>query len=117
MAGDGTYDTSDCHRAIAERSAKALIPPRENAVEWEADHPRTAIVRTIREKDRKGWKQESGYHRRSLAGNAFFRIKTLFGDRLRNRRFEAQCTEAYCRIAALNRFTGLGIPESVPVVA
>jgi len=115
VAGDGAYDTGDCHQVIAARGAKALIPPRENAVEWEPDHPRTAIVRAIREKGRKGWKQESGYHRRSLAENAFFRLKTLFGNRLSNRRFDAQCTEAYCRIVALNRMTTLGMPESVPV--
>jgi len=117
VAADGAYDTRACHQVIAERQAKALIPPREDAVEWEDDHPRTAIVRAIREKGRKGWKQDSGYHRRSLAENAFFRLKTLFGDRLRNRRFDAQCTEAYCRIVALNRMTGLGMPESVPVAA
>jgi len=111
VAGDRAYDTGDCHRAIAAAGAKALIPPRENAVEWAADHPRTAIVRAIREK---GGKQESGYHRRSLAENAFFRIKTLFGDRLQNRRFEAQCTEAYCRLVALNCMTTLGMPESMP---
>ena len=61
--------------------------------------------------------QRRGYHRRSLAENAFFRLKTLFGDRLRNHRFDAQCTEAYCRIVALNRITTLGMPESVPVAA
>ena len=100
VAADGAYDTRNCHGHIAARGAKALIPPRENAVEWEPDHPRTQIVQAIQTRGRKGWKQASGYHRRSLAENAFFRLKTLFGPRLRNRTFRAQCTEAYCRIAA-----------------
>jgi len=117
VAADGAYDTRQCHQAIAERKATALIPPREDAVEWEPDHPRTAVVRAIRQQGRKEWKQASGYHRRSLAENAFFRLKTLFSDRLKNRSFESQCTEAYCRIVALNRMTALGMPESVPVVA
>ncbi len=117
VAADGAYDSRQCHKAIADRKATALIPPREDAVEWEPDHPRTGVVRAIREQGRKEWKQVSGYHRRSLAENAFFRLKTLFSDRLKNRSFEAQCTEAYCRIVALNRMTALGMPESVPVVA
>lgn len=115
VAADGAYDTRQCHQAISDRKASALIPPRGDAVEWAPDHPRTAVVRAIRQQGRKEWKQASGYHRRSLAENAFFRLKTLFRDRLKNRSFEAQCTEAYCRIVALNRMTALGMPESVPV--
>ena len=117
VAADGAYDTRDCHDHIAALHAKALIPPRENAVEWEEGHPRTRIVRAIQAQGRKGWKQASGYHRRSLAENAFFRLKILFGPRLRNRIFQAQCTETYCRIAALDRMTTLGMPESVPMAA
>jgi len=86
-------------------------------VEWQTEHPRTAAVRMIRQQGKNAWKELSGYHRRSLVENAFFRLKTLFGDRLKNRRFDAQCTEAYCRIVALNRMTELGMPQSVPMVA
>jgi len=117
VAADGAYDARKCHQAIADRKATALIPPREDAVEWETDHPRTAVVRIVRQKGKNAWKAHSGYHRRSLVENAFFRLKTLFGDRLKNRRFDAQCVEAYCRIVALNRMTELGMPESVPMVA
>ncbi|HEB78416.1 MAG TPA: hypothetical protein ENI90_07815 [Methylothermaceae bacterium] len=74
-------------------------------------------MRAIQARGRTGWKQASGYHRRSLAENAFFRFKTLFGSRLRNRTFRTQCTEVYCRIAAINRMTTLGMPESLPIAA
>lgn len=82
MAADGLYDTQACHAAILKRGAQALIPPREGAVEWsdQADgqvHPRTAILRQCQEHGDPRWKQASGYHRRSLAETAMFRIKTL----------------------------------------
>ena len=62
------------------------------------------------------WKRQSGYHRRSLAESAMFRIKGLFSDKLNNRTFVAQQVEAYLRIGAMNKMTGLvGMPESYPV--
>lgn len=61
------------------------------------------------------WKQHSGYHRRSLAETAMFRLKTLFGGHLKNHRFDTHTTEAYARLAALNTMTRLGMPETVTV--
>ncbi len=121
VAADGLYDTQACHAAILQRGAQALIPPRARAVEWpdQADgpvHPRTAILRQCQEHGVPRWKQASGYHRRSLAETAMFRIKTLFGDKLNNHRFDTQATEAYARIAAMNIMTRLGMPESYPVL-
>lgn len=118
VSADGAYDTARCHQAVRNKGADALIPPREGAVEWPADdgddtvHPRTAIVRRCAEIGKKAWKQKSGYHRRSLAETAMFRIKGLFSDKLKNRTFSAQQVEAYLRIGALNKMTGLGMPES-----
>lgn len=34
VSADGAYDTEGCHRSIAERGAKATIPPRDGAVPW-----------------------------------------------------------------------------------
>jgi len=117
VSADGAYDTAQCHQTIRNKGARALIPPREGAVEWPDDekgepHPRTAIVRHCAEMGKKAWKQESGYHQRSLAETAMFRIKGIFGDKLKNRTFSAQQVEAYLRIGALNKMTGLGMPES-----
>ena len=121
VAADGLHDTKACHAAILKRGAQALIPPREGAVEWpdQADgqaHPRTAILRQCQEHGSPRWKQASGYHRRSLAETAMCRIKTLFGDKLNNHRFDTQATEAYARIVAMNLMTQLGMPESYPVL-
>jgi hypothetical protein len=120
VAADGAYDTQACHQALLNRQAAALIPPRAGAVAWPplADgqpHPRTTILDTLAQHRRKTWKQHGGYHRRSLAETAMFRLKTLFGGHLKNHRFETQTTEAYARLAAMNIMTRLGMPETVVV--
>jgi hypothetical protein len=61
---------------------------------------------------RDGWKDDSGYHRRSLAENMMYRLKQL-GDKLFSRVFERQDAEVHIRVAIINRFTYLGMPQSV----
>jgi hypothetical protein len=112
VSADGAYDSAGCHAAITERGAKATIPPRDGAVEWGNDHPRDAILRDIEAKGRDGWQDESGYHRRSLAENMMYRLKQL-GDKMYSRLFDAQVAEAQVRAAIINRFTYLGMPQSV----
>ncbi|MFL6212969.1 MAG: IS5 family transposase, partial [Blastocatellia bacterium] len=63
----------------------------------------------------KQWKQEVGYHRRSLAETQMFRVKTIFGDRVRARQFAGQATQVLVRCAALNTMTHLGMPDSYAV--
>jgi hypothetical protein len=55
---------------------------------------------------------QGGYHRRSLAEAAMFRIKALLSDQLKNCAFATQKTEAYLRVEAFNKMTELGMPES-----
>jgi IS5 family transposase len=114
VSADGAYDTIACHQAIAQRQARAAIPPRENAVitdigQWDA---REQAVRRIEEIGRPAWKQELHYHRRSLAETMMFRQKTIFGDRLSSRKMTTQTTEVRIRCAAPGRMTHLGMPES-----
>jgi hypothetical protein len=120
VAADGAYDTVHCHQVLQKRHAQAVIPPRVGAVAWSDDedgtpHPRTVILRACAEQGEAEWKRASGYHRRSLVETAMFRIKALFSQSLRNRTFAAQQAEAYCRVGALNKMTGLGMPDSYPV--
>jgi transposase len=117
VCADGAYDFEQCYRAIKQKQAIALIPPREDAVvrgksPFEA---RDENVRGIKSMGRKEWKKESTYHRRSLVETAFFRLKTLFSDRLRSRRIDTQTTEARIRCVAMNRMTSLGMPESYAI--
>src|SRR3954452_25151396 len=118
VSSAGGYDMRHCYDALAERGAKAVIPPRRNAKIWQhvncagAPWQRDENLRAIRHQGRRRWKQESGYHRRSLAETTFFRLKTLFGPTLHARAFAQQATELFLKVAALNRMTQLGMPES-----
>jgi len=121
VSGDGAYDTRDCYQAIETRKARAAIPPRRGARIWQHGNSNTPPLardenlRSIRRRGRGEWKRAIGYHRRSLAETAIFRIKTIFGDRVRSRSFEAQAAEMLIRCSALNRMTHLGMPDSYAV--
>ena len=117
LSGDGAYDKEKVYKAAAAKGvSKITIPPRRDAVLWEEHgtdpHPRNENLRRIWECGRKEWKEESGYHRRSLAETAMFRFKTIFGDHLNAREAKRQKTEARVKCAALNRMTRLGMPDS-----
>ena len=92
----------------------APIPPRDGAVAWGDGHRRDAILQDIEAKGLAGWKNENGYHRRSVAENMMYRLKQL-GDSLYSRPFEHQANEADIRAAILNTFSYLGMPTSVRV--
>ena len=118
VSADGAYDSFNCHDAITERGADPVIPPRDNAriaQHGNSNDPplsRDEILRSIRDKGLKAWKQDSNYHRRSLAETAMYRFKQLFGKTLDARTFENQCTEAFIKCNAMNRVTSLGMPKS-----
>lgn len=112
---DGAYDTRESYDVAAQCGATLVAPPRENAVPWEKGHPRNEVLRQIEEKGVVVWKKESGYHRRSIAENAMYRLKQLFGGALASRQFETQVVEVHARIAAMNIMTYLGMPVSVRV--
>ncbi|SUF33752.1 putative cytoplasmic protein [Salmonella enterica] len=57
-----------------------------------------------------------GYHRRSVVETAMFRLKTLLGDHLSLRNYDAQVVEAMAMAKALNRMTLLAMPTSVRLV-
>lgn len=118
LTGDGGYDYATCYEAIAERKARAVIPPRRNARLNPHDDRFKARDRNIREArklGRKNWKKQSRYHRRSLVETQMMRMKTVFGSGLSSRRFNNQATEMTVRCAALNRMTHLGMPESYAI--
>ena len=120
FAADGAYDKRKVYDSLNAHSpdVKVLIPPRKNARIWQHGNSkaqrlkRDENLRYIRKHGRKGWKQDSGYHVRSLAETAMFRLKTIFGDTLSTRLIETQTTQALIRCMALNKMTHLGMPES-----
>ncbi len=64
---------------------------------------------------RRRWKKESGYHRQGTVENAFFRYKSIIGDRLRARHPSAQEAEVLIACNVLNRMFEIGQPASVAV--
>src|SRR3990172_3818452 len=123
FAAYGSYDKRKVYNGLNKYApnAQILIPPRKNARIWQHGNSkserlkRDENLRYLRKHGRKDWKQTSGYHVRSLAETAVFRIKTIFGDQLSARLIETQRTQALIRCAALNRMTHLGMPESYKV--
>lgn len=120
FAADGAYDKRKVYDGLNAHSpsVKILIPPRKNARIWKHGNTkaerlkRDENLRSIRQHGRKAWKEDSGYHVRSLSETTMFRLKTIFGDELSARLLETQTTQAVVRCAALNRMTHLGMPQS-----
>ncbi|KAA8597718.1 Mobile element protein [Vibrio cyclitrophicus] len=113
VSGDGAYDTRACHAAIKVKGAVALVPPREGAAFWERGHPRNLAVGCQKlYGSNKYWKERYGYHKRSFSETAMYRVKQLLGGRLSLRNYNAQVGETYAMIKALNKLTGLGMPET-----
>ena len=61
------------------------------------------------------WKKEAGYHRQARVENAFFRYKSIIGDRLCARHSKAQDAEALIACNILNRITEFGRPASFAI--
>jgi hypothetical protein len=119
--GDGAYDTYEVWELLKKKNIQGIIPPQENAIYWVdekgqlLDLERNKILEQIDMKGRKEWKQQSGYHRRSLSETAMFRFKTIFGSELYSRKLKSQQTEAAVKILCLNKMTGIGMPVSEKV--
>lgn len=120
VAADGAYDSHQSFDFIEQKGAIPLIPPREGAViaqHGNSKQPclaRDEVVRAVKKQGKKKWKRESGYSRRSLAETAMFRVKQIFGSKLRSREFSRQSTESSIMCRALNLMTMIGMPVSVP---
>ncbi len=59
----------------------------------------------------------TGYHRQGTVENAFFRYKSITGDRLRARHSKAQEAETLIACNILNEMTALGRPASYAIGA
>jgi Transposase DDE domain len=123
FAADGAYDKRKVYDSLDAHSPDVtiLIPPRKNARIWKHGNSkaerlkRDENLRAIRQSGRQAWKDDSGYHVRSLAETIMFRLKTIFGDELSTRLMATQTTQAVIRCAALNKMTHLGMPQSYKV--
>jgi hypothetical protein len=121
VSADKAYDSFRSHKAILAKDARPTIPPRKGAAISPPrnieDPPPTRgnIVRRIAEIGARAWKVEVGYHRRSLAETAMYRVKTIFTPTLKSRILPNQKSEAAILVSCLNRFTAIGMPASVKI--
>lgn len=123
FGGDGSYDKQKVYETLAnpphqDEPIRPIIPPRSNAKIWqhgncqEAPLPRDEHLRTIRKVGSRRWKQESGYHRRSIAEAGVCRYKRIVGSQLWARMIERQQTEVLIGCSILNRMALMGMPDS-----
>ena len=116
VIADGAYDTRSFYAAAESKGARVVVPPDKTAtIGGELSRARDRAVRRIRKVGRRQWRKEVGYHRQARVENAFFRLKTILGDRMRARSEEARRVEARIACNILNRMTELGRPESYAI--
>ena len=96
----------------------AGIPPQRNAKIWfhgnraGPPHPRDENLRRVRLVGRQQWKQEIGYHRRSIAEMTMFRFKQAFGGCVSSRTMNRQANELKVQCLVLNRMIQVAKPDS-----
>lgn len=123
IIGDGAYENHLNYHLAEDLQATFIAPPAKNAtINVKIAHEQTTDVpgwearnRVIEAIEKCGgiekWKELVGYHRRSLVENTFFRVKSIFGDKMMNRTERNRCTEQALRFMILNHFTMLGLPK------
>lgn len=113
--GDGAYDKKKARKVVVKIGAKAIVPPPRNAVKSELPGlaERNQAIDRIEQVGRKAWKQEVGYHRRSLSETAMHRYKMTIGNTLAARKMENQVTEVRVGCHILNVFRACGMPNAV----
>jgi len=115
---DGAYDTKDVYETLLNRKINPIIPPRKNAVLWDdkpSEHPRNQAIKDIEKVSLKNWKEDIGYHQRSLSETAMFRFKSIFTGDLNSRQFKSQQKEALIKCNILNKMTNMGMPITIEI--
>ena len=111
---DGAYNTRALKKFVEEGChAKLIAPPKikpkSNGKKFiGAD---TDANKRCEEVGRAEWKEEVGYHKRSLAETNMFRQKSPFGDRLKSRTIKNQVAEIRIRAMIVNIWTNTWMPK------
>ena len=134
LLGDGAYGSHELYQEIEEKRGISLLsPPRKNAklhVKFAEVHPgrggsggkyadfvdergwetRNKYLRDCIHLGWREWKNQSGYHRRSLVETAMWRLKSAFSGGLKSRCKANQQTEIALQISLLNMWTNQTMP-------
>lgn len=119
--GDGAYDASRFRKKTHDKGGVCIVPPPRGAAYkgtaetgWEKErNDAIAAINGFGGDDvgRKLWKICVGYHKRSLVETTMFRVKRMFGDRLKARTLGTQTTEALCKCLVINKMNKIGMPR------
>ena len=118
---DGAYDNFHGYDMALKLVANAYIDPLSGAAlatgskVTAANLVRNTNIRGIWKLGREAWKAEVSYHKRSLAENGIYHLKTIFGDYMASLKMDRQVTEGRMRTKILNQMTHLGMPRSEKV--
>lgn len=127
ITGDGAYDKKGCYQTAYKRKAKPVFPPQHDAIvqrnKYKKDPAllaRDEVITYIgnaedKEAQRKRWKINNNYHRRSLVETMMWRMKSIFGDEMRSRCEENQETDLAIRCRIINKMNLLGLPQSMSI--
>ena len=88
VTADAAYDTVAFYEAAGVRGASVVVPPSKMAKvsrRRPRSRARDRTIKNVKALGRRRWKKEAGYHRQARVENAFFRYKSIIGDRLRAR--------------------------------
>ena len=124
VPGDGAYNTVNCYNICDSCGAEPIISPMIRAKKEE----RSNYTHALRHRDLAvevikcyggaiGGRKDFGYQKRSLVEPPFFKLKILFGSKLTCRTFINQANEAFARCVALNKMTGLRMPQSYQFIS
>ena len=115
VTADAAYDTVAFYDAAEMRDATVVVPPSKTARvsrRRPRSRARDRTITDVRTLGRRRWKQEAGYQLQARVEHAFFRYKSILGDRLRARSRGGRVAESVVACNVLNQMTELGRPES-----
>ena len=115
VTADAAYETVAVYAAAEMRDATVVVPPSKTARvsrRRPRSRARDRTITDVRTLGRRRWKQEAGYPLQARVEHAFFRYKSILGDRLRARSRGGRVAESVVACNVLNQMTELGRPES-----
>ena len=118
VTADAAYETVAFYAAAEMRDATVVVPPSKTARvsrRRPRSRARDRTITDVRTLGRRRWKKEAGYQLQARVENAFFRYKSILGDRLRARSRGGRVAESVVACNVLNQMTELGRPESYSI--
>ena len=118
VTADAAYEPVAFYAAAEMRDATVVVPPSKTARvsrRRPRSRARDRTITDVRTFGRRRWKKEAGYQLQARVENAFFRYKSILGDRLRARSRGGRVAESVVACNVLNQMTELGRPESYSI--